>query len=255
MDALGIDLGSRQIKIAFLSEDTIVWLKSFDTIPFYRQFGRLENGELRLDFAAAGIDTGSATLTATGYGRNILNLAGARIIPEIQAHCHGALFQTKLPTFTLLDLGGQDTKVLRVEKGILIDFLMNDKCAASSGRYLENMAAVLDVPLEELARHAAHPVALNATCGIFGESELIGKVLEGHPLEHLCAGVNQALVRRILPMLRSFPLDRLVITGGVARNTALMTLLEEKLGLTPFIPAHPTHNGAIGCAVYPHEHF
>ncbi|NLC71992.1 MAG: 2-hydroxyglutaryl-CoA dehydratase, partial [Desulfuromonadaceae bacterium] len=225
--ALGIDLGSRRVKVAALSGQGVVWLKTFDTIPFYRRYSHLENEDLVIDFEAAGIDCGNSeapvAVAATGYGRNTIRLRGARILPEIQAHCRGVTFQTGLTTFTLLDLGGQDTKVARVENGLLSDFVMNDKCAASSGRYLENMAAVLDVSLEELSRHFADPVSLSATCGIFGESELIGRILEGHPLEKLCAGVNQTLLKRILPMLRPFPLDHLVVTGGVAHNQALIT--------------------------------
>ncbi|NLV23424.1 MAG: 2-hydroxyglutaryl-CoA dehydratase [Deltaproteobacteria bacterium] len=250
--ALGLDLGSRRVKIAALSGTRIAWLKTFDTIPFYRSFSRLDNNELVIDFQAAGIDCGSAeapvAVAATGYGRNAIRLRGARILPEIQAHCRGVTFQTGFATFTLLDLGGQDTKVARVEKGLLTDFVMNDKCAASSGRYLENMAAVLDVSLEKLSSHWQDPVPLSATCGIFGESELIGRILEGHPLENLCAGVNQTLLKRILPMLRPFPLDLLVVTGGVAHNQALITLLRRKTGASIIIPEHPTHNGAIGCA-------
>jgi predicted CoA-substrate-specific enzyme activase len=252
IQALGIDLGSRRVKVAALETSGVVWLKTFDTIPFYRRFSRLDNNELIIDFQAAGIDCGPAaapvSVAATGYGRNSIRLRGARILPEIQAHCKGVGFQTGLSTFTLLDLGGQDTKVARVENGLLTDFVMNDKCAASSGRYLENMAAVLEVSLEELSRHSADPVPLSATCGIFGESELIGRILEGHPLERLCAGVNQTLIKRVLPMLRPFPLDLLVVTGGVAHNQALISMLRDKTGAAVMVPPHPTHNGAIGCA-------
>jgi activator of 2-hydroxyglutaryl-CoA dehydratase len=104
---------------------------------------------------------------------------------------------------------------------------MNDKCAASSGRYLENMAKVLDISLEDLSRHYRDPVPLDATCGIFGESELIGKIIEGHSLERLCAGVNNTLIKRVAPMLRRFPTDTIVLTGGVAKSPAFRELLQE----------------------------
>jgi predicted CoA-substrate-specific enzyme activase len=253
MTGLGIDLGSRRIKMTALSDNRLLWSKSFDTIPFYKQFSGIHEGKLTIDFRAVGIDLHDGEnlmpVVATGYGRNNIDLANARIIPEIQAHCKGAEFQTGLYNFTLLDLGGQDTKVARVEKGLLVDFVMNDKCAASSGRYLESMAAVLDIKLEELSRHWENPVPLNATCGIFGESELIGKIIEGHPLETLCAGVNSALLKRILPMLRPFDQDVLVITGGVAKNSALVELLKNRTKARVMVPAHPQLNGAIGCAV------
>lgn len=254
MTGLGIDLGSRRIKIVALQEDQVLWTRSFDTIPFYKKYGGIHDGRLSIDFAAAGIDLPSAggkpvPVVATGYGRNNIDLENARVIPEIQAHCKGAEFQTGLFTFTLLDMGGQDTKVARVENGLLVDFVMNDKCAASSGRYLENMAAVLDISLEELSRHSENPVALNATCGIFGESELIGKIIEGHPTETLCAGVNMALVKRVLPMLRPFPADTLIVTGGVAKNRAMIALLQARTKARVIVPPHPQFNGAIGCAI------
>jgi activator of 2-hydroxyglutaryl-CoA dehydratase len=110
------------------------------------------------------------------------------------------------------------------------------------------MAKVLDISLEELARHHADPVALDATCGIFGESELIGKIIEGHPLGNLCAGVNQTLIKRVMPMLRRFPQDQIVLTGGVSRNQAFRRLLAEATAAELILPEHPQHNGAIGCA-------
>jgi (R)-2-hydroxyacyl-CoA dehydratese activating ATPase len=250
---LGIDLGSRQAKLAALEHGQVHWLRDFETIPFYRQYGRVRDGRLYIDFAALGLmspeELANTPLVVTGYGRNTLDLVGARVIPEIQAHLAGARLQTGLSTFTLLDLGGQDTKVARMEKGRLLDFVMNDKCAASSGRYLENMAAVLGITLEELSRHHHNPVPLDATCGIFGESELIGKIIEGHPLEELCAGVNGTLIQRVMPMLRRFPADLLVVTGGVARNGAFIELLRNSTGADLIVPPHPQHNGAIGCAL------
>lgn len=254
MTGLGIDLGSRQVKFASLAAEKILWLRDFETIPFYRRFGRLHEGRLDLDFEGMGIlsaeeQATGAALVVTGYGRNTLAVAGARVVPEIQAHIAGARFQTGLETFTLLDLGGQDSKVARLEKGVLTDFVMNDKCAASSGRYLENMAKVLDISLAELSRHHRDPVSLDATCGIFGESELIGKIIEGHPLEQLCAGVNATLIKRVAPMLHRFPRDTIVVTGGVAKSPAFIELLKEATGAGVRVPEHPQHNGAIGCAL------
>lgn len=252
MRTLGIDLGSRKVKFAAMDNEKLLWLREFDTISFYRRYGGLRDGALTIDFPALDLFDGkeeAETMVVTGYGRNTINLAGARVIPEIQAHVAGARFQTGLETFTLLDLGGQDTKVTRVENGILQDFLMNDKCAASSGRYLENMAQVLEIDLDELSRHSENPVPLDATCGIFGESELIGKIVEGYPLSELCAGINQTLIKRVMPMLRRFPRDTLLVTGGVARNQAFLHLLHQAVGCAPLPPEHPQHNGAIGCAV------
>jgi predicted CoA-substrate-specific enzyme activase len=248
---IGIDMGSRKAKFALLRDGGIVRLAEYDTITFYKRFGRLEGDELSLDLAGCGLFGGEelvqACVVVTGYGRNTLSLKGARVVSEIRAHVTGALYQTGLKNFTLLDMGGQDTKVALVKDGRLSDFVMNDKCAASSGRYLENMATVLEVSLDELSSHWEEPVKLDATCGIFGESELIGQILRGHSIARLCAGVNQTLVKRVLPMLRRFPSETLVLAGGVALNGALAKLLEKETGHRVVVPEHPQHNGAIGC--------
>jgi len=249
---IGIDLGSRKAKFALLRGTQILRLADQDTIAFYKKYGSIVGEELSLDLLGSGIfsseELDQAAITVTGYGRNSINLHGARVVSEIKAHVAGARAQTGLADFTLLDMGGQDTKVAQVVAGRLNDFVMNDKCAASSGRYLENMAAVLEVSLEELSSHSEGPIALDATCGIFGESELIGQILRGHPLGSLCAGVNLTLVKRVLPMLKRFPSQTLVITGGVALNGAMVALLTASCGMKVVIPEHPQHNGAIGCA-------
>lgn len=248
---IGIDLGSRKAKFALSDGDRLIRLADHDTIAFYKRYGRLEGEELFLDLAGSGLfaaaELADAAVVVTGYGRNTLSMHGAKIVSEIRAHVAGALFQTGRRDFTLLDMGGQDTKVALVRGGKLADFVMNDKCAASSGRYLENMAAILEVSLDELSRHWHEPVKLDATCGIFGESELIGQILRGYPVPRLCAGVNQTLVKRVMPMLRRFPSPTVVLTGGVAHNRGVVELLRAETGLEIVVPEQPQHNGAIGC--------
>ena len=248
----GIDLGSRSVKIALMVQPKqearleILRLESLDTIRFYREYGRKQGEKLVVNFEALGLPVVDR-LISTGYGRNTLELAGGQAIPELKAHVLGAVYQTGLMDFTLIDLGGQDSKIIQVRKGKMIDFMTNDKCAASSGRYLENMASVLDVTLEELGQYANDPVELNSTCAVFGESELIGKIVEGYPLAELAAGVNATIVKRILPLLRSFAGEVLVFTGGVAYNCAVGKLLEVGSGRRIVIPQEPQFNGAIGC--------
>ncbi|WP_372503688.1 acyl-CoA dehydratase activase [Acididesulfobacillus acetoxydans] len=252
----GVDLGSRSVKIALAERGIgeglgrILRLERVDTIAFYRNYGRKEGDKLSVDFARLGLES-VQTLVSTGYGRNTLELAGGEAIPELKAHVLGAMYQSGLRDFTLVDLGGQDSKIIQVRKGKMVDFQTNDKCAASSGRYLENMAHVLGMSLEELGRHAEDPVELNSTCAVFGESELIGKIVEGRPLCKLAAGVNATIVRRILPLLRSFPGEKLVFTGGVAYNQAVRKLLADGSGREVTVPAEPQFNGAIGCCLYP----
>lgn len=253
----GVDLGSRSVKIALLemgageAPGRIVRLEKVDTIAFYRDYGRKQGEKLVVDFASLGLGQETmAMLVSTGYGRNTLELAGGEAIPELKAHVLGAVHQTGLKDFTLIDLGGQDSKIIQVRRGKMQDFLTNDKCAASSGRYLENMAHVLGMSLEELGCHLEDPVELSSTCAVFGESELIGQIVEGVPLPRLAAGVNATIIKRILPMLRNFLGETIVFTGGVAYNSAVRTLLAQATGREIVVPPEPQFNGAIGCCCY-----
>ncbi len=247
----GIDLGSRSVKIVLLADGRITTEKVLETVEFYRDYGRRQNGELAVDFAALGLGASEAVV-ATGYGRNTLAIAGATVIPELKAHALGAVWQTGLKDFTLLDLGGQDSKVVKVRRGKMADFQTNDKCAASTGRYLENMAAVLGISLEELSRHSDNPVELSATCAIFGESELIGRIVEGYSPAELAAGVNYTIFKRVKPMLAALTRagDTVVFTGGVAVGKALPRIIERELNVKVVVPPRPQLNGAIGCAVH-----
>lgn len=245
----GIDLGSRSIKVALMEEDILLNLVKFDTMEFYRNNGKKEAGQFIVDFSTLDLTSPEAVITATGYGRQTIKVKGARIIPEIQAHVLGAIRLTSLSDFTLLDLGGQDSKVALVRGGRVVDFLTNDKCAASTGRYLENMAAVLNISLEELSRHYLHPAELTSTCAIFGESELIGKVVEGDSIQTLAAGVNHSIFKRIRPMLAKLSSRTIVFTGGVAYNEALRQIIAGELDTEVIVPDNPEYSGAIGCCV------
>jgi (R)-2-hydroxyacyl-CoA dehydratese activating ATPase len=244
----GIDLGSRNVKLVVMKEREIISANKFDTIEFYRNYGRRVDGQLNIDLSALGVPKVDH-LVSTGYGRNSLDLSGAKVLPEIKAHLLGAIHQTGLKDFTLLDLGGQDSKIIKVQNGKMVDFLTNDKCAASTGRYLENMAHVLGISLEELGEHWENPVELNSTCAVFGESELIGKIVDGYSTSSLAAGVNYTIFKRIQPMLRQLYSPTIVFTGGVAQNKALGQLLRQETGCQVVIPEHPQYNGASGCVV------
>lgn len=244
----GIDLGSRSVKITLMSEGAYKGFQTANTIDFYRNYGSMENGKLKIDFDRLGLPEVDKVVS-TGYGRNTVELAEGENIPEIKAHLIGALHQTGLTDFTLLDLGGQDSKVIKVRKSKMVDFQTNDKCAASTGRYLENMAAVLAISVDELSKHSENPVDLNATCAIFGESELIGKITEGHPISSLSAGINYTIFKRIQPMLRQLASPTLVFTGGVAHNQALKKIIAREMGVEIIVPEHPQYNGAIGCCI------
>ncbi|MBC8063135.1 MAG: 2-hydroxyglutaryl-CoA dehydratase [Clostridiaceae bacterium] len=247
MRILGIDLGSREVKLILMEDNKLVEKSKFSTMTFYRDY--CNHGEkLEVNLKKLGIENIDKAIS-TGYGRNNTNLNYFKAINELKAHVYGVFYQTGLKDFILLDVGGQDVKVVKVEKGIITDLELNEKCAASCGRYLENMANVLEISLDRMFQYYKDPIELNSTCAVFSESELIGKIAEGVSMERLCSGVNYSLYKRLQPLLNKFQGNKLVVAGGVARNLALNALLlndyKEIIQLE-----EPQFNGAIGCGFY-----
>jgi predicted CoA-substrate-specific enzyme activase len=249
---IGLDLGSRSVKVVQMNGFEILGAKIYDTISFYRHYASQGTGSLKIDLSELGFDDEDG-LVATGYGKITVQVEGAIHMPEIQAHVKGAVFQTDLMDFTLLDIGGQDTKVVKVRNGRAVDFITNDRCAASSGRYLENMASILDMTVEELSSHSEAPAELNSTCAIFGETEIIGKIVEGCSMSSLASGVNYTLYRRCASMLEKLASDTIVLSGGVALNDALRKIIEQETSRKVIRLTKPQLNGAIGCCIYGQE--
>lgn len=242
---IGLDLGSRSVKIAILGRSGIPELHDYDTTQFYDNFGHASEEGFQLDLNKFGVDEHSEVM-ATGYGRNALTIANAKVVPEIQAHTRGAVYQTGMTHFTLIDLGGQDSKIISVRDSRVHDFYMNDRCAASAGRYIENMAKILGMSLARLSTYYEDPEPLSATCAVFGESELVAKIAKGVSKERLAAGVNAQIIQRIAGPLSSREPRRIVLVGGVARNGAIAKLLSKKYNIPIIIPKYPQHNAAIG---------
>ena len=248
---IGIDLGSRNVKIIRFAAGEIIERRIFDTIKFYRHYGKNVNNRLQLDWER--LELPREDIVATGYGKITVELEGAVQIPEIQAHSIGAVYQSKLTDFTLLDIGGQDTKVIKIRKSRPVDFMTNDRCAASSGRYMENMTAVLGISLQELASYSEDPIELSSTCAIFGETEIIARIVEGCSLERLAAGVNYALYKRFSTMLNKLYSDIIIMSGGGSLNQALKDIIARETGCQVMKLADPLFNGALGCCVYGEE--
>lgn len=250
MRVLGIDLGSREVKIAVMEDNKIVEKRKVSTMSFYRDYCNYD-GKIIVDLEKLNLQSIDKAIS-TGYGRNNTDLSMFKAITEIKAHVYGVFYQTGLRDFILLDIGGQDVKVIKVEKGIITDLELNEKCAASCGRYLENMANILEIPLNKLSNHYENPVELNSTCAVFSESELIGKIAEGVKIENLCAGVNYSLYKRLQPLLNKFKGRKLVLTGGVAKNLAVKEYLKKDYDEIIEIEDSQI-NGAIGCCYYGSE--
>lgn len=247
---LGMDLGSRSVKIVIMNEKKeIIEKKKYDTVKFYRNYGNKDEKGLKVDLEKIGI-AGVKKIVSTGYGRNNIKVNDGLVLSELKAHYIGSLERVDFDTYTLLDIGGQDTKVIRIENGSMVDFQTNDKCAAGSGRYLENMANILDIDIEELSKHYKNPVSLSNTCAIFGESELIGKIAEGETIEELCAGVNYSVFKRTDNYLKKYPQDRLIFSGGVSKNKAIKSLIKENSDFEVYSLEDSQYNGAIGCCYF-----
>jgi predicted CoA-substrate-specific enzyme activase len=217
-------------------------------MEFYRSCGVRTGDGFTVDISGLGYG-GIDRIIATGYGRMSAELTGADSISELKAHFLGARFQVPYDSFTLLDMGGQDYKVMRITNGAMTDMATNDKCAASTGRYLENMASVLGISIEEIGEYDENPVELSSTCAIFGESELIGLIVRGEPVYRLAAGVNRSVVERVAPLIDRMNEDIVVMSGGVARNGAIVKMLGSLLSKDVYVLEEPLYNGAIGCCL------
>jgi len=193
-----------------------------------------------------------ACLVATGYGR--VQVPGAdRTVTEITCHARGAHYLCP-DVHTVIDIGGQDSKGIAVGPGgKVLDFVMNDKCAAGTGRFLEVMAHALEVDLADfgtLALSAPHRAKISSTCTVFAESEVITHLATGTPRPEIIAGIHEAIAARVATMVGRIPIrDMVVLAGGVARNAGVARMLEEKLGHTIFVPEQAQLGGAIGAAL------
>ena len=247
MKILGIDLGSREVKMVISENGNFLYKNKISTMKFYRDYCYFD-GKVNINFDKLNIGEFNK-IVSTGYGKNNTDIRFTTPINELKAHAYGALVQSKLTDFILLDIGGQDVKIIKIEKGVITDLDLNEKCAASCGRFLENMANILEVDLDELAKYGDNPIHLNSTCSVFSESELIGKIAEGITLDRLCAGVNYSLYNRLKPFFNKFSGDTLVLSGGVSKNTSIQRYLHNDYN-NIIVLEDAQFNGAIGCCYY-----
>ncbi len=244
--AIGVDVGSTTCKVVAIDAAGAFLARRVEpTDPrIERQVERLV-GEVR---AAAGRDL---PVGATGYGRK--RVPGARALTEITCHARGAFARTGRPGL-LLDMGGQDTKAIRIgPAGEVVDFAMNDKCAAGTGRFLEVILGRLQVPLDgvaELVARAPRAVPVSSTCTVFAESEVISLVAGDEPLEGIVKGLHAALASRVAALARGAAgLDEVLMSGGVALNGAMVAALRDALGRSVRVLPEPQLVGALGAAL------
>lgn len=252
----GVDVGSTQTKAVILSpERRILGRALVDT-------GARLNEAARAAFQLALEDAGLAEedveyTVGTGYGRFKVEFGDTQVT-EISCHARGASFLFP-GTRTVLDIGGQDTKAIRVGPGgEVLDFSMNDKCSAGTGRFLGAASAALEIPLGELgplALTARNPVTITTTCTVFAESEILGWLARGRKVEDILMGVHASIASRSLSLLRRVGIEsELTFTGGVARNVAMVHLIREMSGVVVNVSEESHFCGAIGAALFALDH-
>lgn len=193
---------------------------------------------------------------ATGYGRMMYEKAD-RQITEISCHAKGVAHLVP-EARTIIDIGGQDAKIIRLDKESRVEnFVMNDKCAAGTGRFIEVMARILDCPIDrlaELSKQANEEIAISNTCTVFAESEVISQLASGAKRENVAKGAHHSIAVRVAGMGGRIGIRPVVVmTGGVALNTEIVSALESEIGYHIIVAENPQVIGALGAALYAAE--
>lgn len=255
MYTLGIDIGSTTSKCVILKDGTEMVANSLYTGGIGTASPDRAKAEALI---VAGIDLRDvAATTATGYGRNRVEEADYNV-SELLCHALGA--HLEFPEVrTIIDIGGQDAKVISLsENGKMKEFLMNDKCAAGTGRFLDVMAQVLQIPVGEMSQvyhEAASPAQISSTCTVFAESEVISQLANGTALADIVAGICDSVASRTAALAKRIPIvPKICMSGGVAQNEGVRASLSEKLGEDILFSQKAQLFGAIGAARYAYEH-
>jgi predicted CoA-substrate-specific enzyme activase len=253
----GVDLGSTYTKAAVLANDRVAGTGITPTVV---DLDGAAATAMAQALSAGGIVTDDLDLVvSTGYGRRGVDLAQHEV-DEIYAKARAAkwLGSPWGPVRTVIDIGGQDSKVIRLdEAGEMDTFLMNTKCAAGTGRFLEIMARVLGVDLDELGPlgiGAEHPVELSNTCIVMAESEVISLIAQRRGVRDIVAGIHHSVAERVGNMVKQVGVEEVVFfDGGPAKNVGVKHALEEVLGVELYVPKNPQVSAAIGAAIVARE--
>jgi predicted CoA-substrate-specific enzyme activase len=248
----GVDVGSTQTKAVVVDEHAqIVGRAIIDTGS--NVVTAAENA-FRIAVKSGGIDEEEVEyIVGTGYGRYKVTFGDTQIT-EISCHARGAAHMFP-GTRTVLDMGGQDTKAIRVrDNGEVVDFCMNDKCAAGTGRFLQAAAFALEIPLPELgptALRAERAVAISTTCTVFAESEVLSWLGKGKKIEDILLGVHRSIGTRSMALLRRVGIEEQVtFTGGVTKNQGMVEVINQMLGFKVNVGGDAHLMGALGAALF-----
>ena len=251
---MGIDVGSTASKCVILKDGSEIVSKSLVAV------GTGTSGPSRA--IAQVLENAGMTreqmnfVLATGYGRNSLDGLADMQMSELSCHAKGAAFL--FPNVrTVVDIGGQDVKVIEIENGMMKNFVMNDKCAAGTGRFLDVMARVLEVKVEELGDlgdKSTKEVGISSTCTVFAESEVISQLANGVKRPDLVAGICRSVASRVAALARRAGVtERVCLSGGVAQNDAVRQALSDELNVPVSVDPLAQYFGAIGAALWAYK--
>ena len=195
-------------------------------------------------------------ILATGYGRNSLEEFADHQMSELSCHAKGAAFLFP-EVRTVIDIGGQDVKVMRVDNGAMTNFQMNDKCAAGTGRFLDVMARILEVDVNDLGTLGSQStkyVGISSTCTVFAESEVISQLSKETDKRDIINGIHMSVAGRVAGLAHRVGVqDQVVMTGGVAQNIGVVKALEDQLGHTVHTSPMTQYVGALGAALFAYK--
>ncbi len=251
---LGIDIGSTASKCVMLADGKEIVAKSLIAVGAGTSGPQRAIDEVLKQ--AGKVREDMSFILATGYGRNSLEGFADHQMSELSCHAKGASFLFP-EVRTVIDIGGQDVKILRVENGAMTNFQMNDKCAAGTGRFLDVMARVLEVDVNDLGTLGAKStkyVGISSTCTVFAESEVISQLAQDTDKCDIINGIHQSVAGRVAGLAHRVGVqDQVVMTGGVAQNMGVVKALEEQLGHKIHTSPLTQYVGALGAALFAYK--
>lgn len=250
MYSLGIDIGSITAKAVVLNIEDKSILGSL-LIP--SGYNTKETAKKLVDQLLVKLELNMEDIgytVSTGYSRKNVDFSSQQIT-EITCQAKGIFFLFPNAR-TIIDIGGQDSKAIKIDnKGNMVDFEMNDKCSAGTGRFLEVMANSLEVPLETMSTLSSKDfVPISSTCTVFAESEVVSRIAEGADRNSIIGGIHQSIASKILSLVGRVDIEPdIIITGGVAKNGAVVDVIAQKIGFDVIVPKQPQITGALGAAL------